>query len=45
MPICSRSAKMAPVCAEKQIRLFQNLKIVFCEKIEVKTYNILYKLY
>ena len=45
MPICSRSAKMAHVRAEKKIRLFQNSKNGFCEKIEVSTYKIWYKRY
>ena len=32
MPICSRSAKMAPVRAEKKFEIFKNLKMIFCEK-------------
>ena len=38
MPICSRSAKMAPVRAEKKNCLFQNSKFGFFEKIAFKRY-------
>ena len=36
MPICSRSAKMAPVRAEKKIDFFKILKMDFAKKSRFK---------
>ena len=49
MPICNRSAKMAPVRAEKQNRLFQNLNFDIVKNrilkvfLDLKTVHFAYK--